>query len=261
MDSSFFYECVDLQDLVRRYYYSASASIAHLAPADVARELGLAVNALRRAVPAPHSESVFFGSAEHAQSYMQDALLVGVLAYLRAYGPPVSWEAVLASLHFPTTDWNFRSWSVSFHETRHSVQTPVARRDGRSNVVRRSSPRSRSMAELLRGNDAHVELAFSESHTIRKPSKAGRATARVKGGQLSSQSRPEGTCDYGEVQQRCGSLCRRPEARRWQGTPEYPLSGLVLDASQHASPLVMVLRWRLHGYGIHGGDIHQVVAA
>jgi hypothetical protein len=243
-NSNFFYECVDLQDLLRRYYYSASAAVGHLPAPDVAREIGLAVNSLQRAIPAPHSESVFFGDSEHAQGYMQDAFLVGALAQLRAKGVPTSWDPLLAGLNFQKTDWNFRSWFVSFHGSHGTLSKQLSREVLAEAMSSGSLPDgARNMAELLRGNDAYVELAFSNLAPSGRPSKVGRTQTQVKGGQKLSESiAPRKHVRLASKASNVAAISGVDPKLVAGKELTYSLSGLTLDASRHANPLVMILR-------------------
>jgi hypothetical protein len=187
---------------------------------------------------------VYFGSSEYAQGYMQDAFLVGVMSHLRAHGSPSSWDSVLDSLHFPATDWNFRSWFVSFHGSHGTLSKALSREVFAQAMAEKKLPnQARNMAELLRGNDAYVELAFSELTPAGHASKKNRLTTTIKGGQKLSESiAPRRHVRLLSKASNVAAISAVDPKLVAGKEMEYSLKGLTLDPAAHAQPLVMVLR-------------------
>lgn len=105
------YDCKDLSATIATYYYSETASFGHLPPSDLACQVSMAFESLKRCVRAPHKSSVFFGDNKHCHKIMIDAFLVGALTYLRTLnGKPLEadWDQLLKTLNFHLTDWNFQ---------------------------------------------------------------------------------------------------------------------------------------------------------
>jgi hypothetical protein len=108
----FKYECKDIKSLISKYYYRSSGASSKLSPSSLAEQIGLAHSALQKVVRS-QDKSVFFGKPDYSQKVIQDAFLVGVMAYLLSHGVPEDWEDVLDDLNFKDTNWNFSSWVVS----------------------------------------------------------------------------------------------------------------------------------------------------
>jgi DGQHR domain-containing protein len=255
---SFFYGCDELQDLVHRHYYSRSASSGHLDPEIVAQQLGFAVAALQKSVPAPQSESVFFGDGDFAERYMQSGLLVGVMSRLLEHGVPPDWSSLLTTLKFPTTDWNFRSWRVSFHggygTTSKKMALEVFHRVFRDGVLPAGA---RNLAEFLRGNEAWAKLVFSHLTPAGKASKKDQSEIVIKAGQtLSEDISPRRHVRLLSKSENVGAV--KFVADKLIKGKEYPYpigTGMILDPKVDAQPLNVVVHMTHYG----GNESHSQV--
>lgn len=187
--STFAYGCKELKELLRRHYFAESTN--PLDPEQLADTLGDALRALRSVVPAPHDQSVFFGTPDHAQLAMQDAYIIGVLAYVQANGVPESWEAVLKQLQFHKTDWKFRAWVTTLGGKAGSDSRSVAQRvfvaAFRDHQLPISDGDEQNLADYLRGNRAQARLHFSRMSSEGRPLAAGRETVTLRRGEDGSR--------------------------------------------------------------------------
>ncbi len=109
------YDCKDISTLISRFYYEEVSNFPHLDPQNLANQISMAFEVLKRNVPQPQDKSVFFGKQKHCHKIMCDAYLVGVLAFLRkkmANPTENDWESLLGILRFKGTDWNFHQFVV-----------------------------------------------------------------------------------------------------------------------------------------------------
>lgn len=249
-DPAFFYNCVELQDLIRRHYFSRAANAGHLRPEEVAKQLGLAIAALRSSIPAPHSDSVFFGDPDHEQGYMQDGFIAGVLTFLLEHGAPTDWAAELDNLEFPRTDWNFRSWVTTLHGGTATTSKKMAINVMSSVFRARSLPSgSRNLAEFLRGNDATVTVQFSEVTARGRASRVGRREVHLKSGaRLTELITPRRHIKLAKITENIGSV-RVLDQTPVRGEPvEYPVRrGMVLDSGTTPNPLNLVVTMLHYG--------------
>ena len=104
------YRCDDLSKIIADAYYRQPTALGHLPPEDLAMQIDCAYDELLSQVPAPHDKSVFFAKNEFCHKIMIDAFTVGALTYLlKQNNKPTAkdWHALLNTLAFPQTDWNF----------------------------------------------------------------------------------------------------------------------------------------------------------
>lgn len=185
---AFIYGCRQLKEILRKHYYSKSAS--PLPPDELAAQLGLASRALKSVVKGPQEESVFFGAPEYAQLPIQDAFVIGVLMALQAQSPVPDWELFLKQLNFHQTDWRFKSWvkttggkaGTDSRKVSERVFTRVFREgklpDGVSNL-----------ADYLRGNRAEVTVDLSRTNELGRPLAPGRKSLQLlRGDDLSVEA-------------------------------------------------------------------------
>ncbi|GLS89937.1 hypothetical protein GCM10007916_10040 [Psychromonas marina] len=107
------YDCKYLSKLISDNYYSESILTNELKPAELANQISMAFDELKKCVKLPQEKSVFFGTGDYCHKIMCDAFIVGVLSYLanRNSAPDSDeWEDLLLSLNFNTTDWNFSQY-------------------------------------------------------------------------------------------------------------------------------------------------------
>ena len=112
----FEFEAGEFQDFVRGSYYGhRSIPAGPLPPADVAREIGLAYDALVQCTPtAQRASSVLLSSAGGVgHRPLQEGFIHGVLRYLAAHGVPSDWYAELKARAFDTTDWESSTWATA----------------------------------------------------------------------------------------------------------------------------------------------------
>lgn len=185
----FRYTCIELKELFFKHYYDAAASRGHLSPDDLCCEFIKAFNALTAEVSAPQQNTVFFGSATgHEQKIMQDAFICGVLAALLQHGPGIDWRALLTTLQFALTNWDFKPWVVSLNGTKQTMSRKLAI-DVFTQAFRdmRLPTSPGNLADYLQGNNARVTFAFSNVTTAGRPARSGRSHLDVSGGQTLSQ--------------------------------------------------------------------------
>ena len=246
------YSCIELQDIVFRYYYGAPSVQPQLDPGDLAKEMCFARIALAAAVKTPMATSVFFGKDSHHQKIMEDAFWSGVLSYLGAHGTPPSWTNVLRMLRFESTNWDF-SWKVSLHGRDQSTSKKLAIKVMKDIFTMRKLPNgSNSIADLLMGNGATFHLEAFHLTSARRRSKREREVLKVRRGD--SISFPIG--------QRAGIRLRNPNLNiqevvvtDMQAAPgtlvEYKDvlkgRGLILDKSKHNNPLQLLFKLKHYG--------------
>jgi DGQHR domain-containing protein len=187
--ATFAYGCRDLKELVRKHYFADTEG--PLEPEDLADCLGSAVRALRTVVQAPQERSVFFGRPEYAQVAMQDAFLIGVLAFVKESGVPADWEAVLKGLQFHTTDWKFHAWVSTLGGKAGTDSRIVAQRvlvtAFKENRLPTTEGDDQNLADYLRGNRAQVRLHMSRTNAEGRPLPAGRQSITLLRGEDASR--------------------------------------------------------------------------
>jgi hypothetical protein len=188
LQGGFDYSCIELKEIIRRYYYSCSAKgEPHLPPSAVAEQMGLAYVALTTVVTAPHEKTVFFGDAEHSQKIMQDAFLIGVLSYLLEHGSPTSWTDVLEMLKFKTTVWDFRTWVRTLSGGANAISKDLAIRVFKKMFQEKKlPPDAGNTADYLRGNNAAVSIMFSYTTSSGRRSQKDSIVLDVSGGAVRS---------------------------------------------------------------------------
>jgi DGQHR domain-containing protein len=110
----FEFDASEFQDLIRTSYYAhKSLPAGVLSPEIVARELGLAYDALVDCHgSAERSSSVLLNSGGgQGHRPLQEGFIHGVLRFLAAHGVPKDWGSELRSRAFDTSDWDAATWS------------------------------------------------------------------------------------------------------------------------------------------------------
>ena len=252
----FAYNCIELKDLVSKYYYGAAAPISFYLPSqDLAQQIGLAYLALTQVVQAPQNQSVFFGSSgpnQSGQRIMQDAYLVGVFSYLLHKGVPSSWENILRTLSFHTTNWNFQSWVRSLNGSHQTISKKLAfsvfAKVFRENHLPTAAG---NLADYLRGNEATVVFEFSHLTPAGKPAKLGREPFTVTRGAILSQIiYPRKHIKKSSSSENIGNLVisdMKSPPGRVVFYPEIIRSGMKLDSDKHSNPLSLLITMEHYG--------------
>ena len=177
----FAYDCVDMQKLLYRGYFSASplSGVAKLSPDQVARQLGFAYIALKSNVKAPQNTTVFFGDKDHTERIMQDAFIIGVCTRLLQFALPIDWSGLLIALKFSTASWNFVPWIRSVSGAAQRTSKIIAEKVFRSAFSEGQLTGQADLVDILRGDGAtfdvkiepikasgRVEASGTESRTL-----------------------------------------------------------------------------------------------
>jgi hypothetical protein len=170
----FAYDCIDMQKLLNRAYFSASPvfGVSKLSPEDVARQMGFAYLALQNNVRAPHSNTVFFGDKDSTQRIMQDAFFVGVLTRLLQRSLPIDWMALLQALKFNSTNWNFKPWVRSVSGTEQTISKKIAERVMRRAFTDGYLQGQPDLVDILRGHDATFTVQIEALRVSGRPDNA-----------------------------------------------------------------------------------------
>lgn len=253
----FSYTCIELKEIIRRYYYSSSSSLTHLSPTDLAVQIGLAHHALTTVVPGPQASTVFFGTGNFEQKIIQNAFLIGVLSLLLTRGIPSSWQGVLQTLQFPTTNWTF-SWVRTLNGSAGSISKNLAF-NVFSNAFKALTLPNGNLADALRGNNAYIDMRFQNlSPQSGRPVVAGKTEVHLSAGNRTSQSiSPRTFVKVVSQSDNVGSIQIMDRASPLGRTIYYPASGFKLD-STFTNPLLLSIR--LHHYGGNEADIELDVA-
>ncbi len=109
LDGVFALPAQDFAKVVYEHYFKKPPANA-LSPREVAAQIGLAYEALRRVIPQPQKDAAFFKAGN---LYIQEAFLIGVLTFLRIRAKPASWKDVLLRLAFDKGSWEFRGRQIN----------------------------------------------------------------------------------------------------------------------------------------------------
>lgn len=99
-----------LKDLLKDKFFKIQGGAHHLSEDELAKEISLAVVALKQMVTKDVQKSAFFGEGASEQKYFRDGYLAGVCAYLLSHGAPRDWVEVLKKLNFHKTEWEVGNW-------------------------------------------------------------------------------------------------------------------------------------------------------
>lgn len=254
------YSCIELKEIMRRFYYSAQKSRQELKPDDLAKEMCLARIALASVIKTPADRSVFFGDEAYHQKIMEDAFWSGVLRYLAAHGAPPSWRDVLRTLRFDSTDWDF-SWKVSLHGRHQSTSKKLAINVMEDIFSNRKLPDgSNNIADLLRGNGAQFELEAFRLTSVGRRSAFQPAVLEVRRGD--TRSFPIGECAGIRLRNRTLNI-QEVVVTDKQAPPgtlvEYRKvlrgGGMILDKSSHKNPLELLFTLKHYGGETSTADV------
>jgi hypothetical protein len=249
LPGGFRYNCKDLKELVSKYYYLCSAGYGqHLSPVDLADQMALAFEALTMNVVHPHSETVFFGIGSFEQRIMQDAFWVGVFAAILKGGPKPDWNPLLQSLAFPTASWKF-DWTVSLNGTAGTISKKLAIDVFSTAFEQGALPTtSGNLVDYLKGNNAAVELQFSNLSSNARPTRSGRSQLRVVAGNTLSQT--ISPAKHFKISKKSGNIGKL-EIINNQSPPGSPVlykeKGEILSVTAHNNPLRLSLK--MYHYG------------
>lgn len=246
----FSYDCIELKKLLFKHYYDAASLARRLPPADLAVQIGLAHDALRKVVQ-NHNTSVFFGDSQSGsgQKIMQDAYLVGVMSYLLNTGMPTGgWYDVLRSLAFDRTNWNF-NWVKSLSGPAQTISRNIAL-DVFAMIFRDSQLPSGidNVADYLRGDGAHVSFAFSNLTSNNSPSRKDRVHFELPmGSKKSTTITPRTHLKVSSSTPNIGKVEVTDYHRPLVAYKSIGSKGLYLDATEYTNPLVLTVA--MHHYG------------
>jgi len=157
----FTYTCQEMTLLFRNYYFGQPVSgTPRLSSDRFTEQFLLAHEALVNEVPAPHSDSVFFGGAFHGQKIMWDAFIAGIASHLLRHGVPASWKSILQALNFQHTNWNFSTWVVSLSAAKQTGSRKVAAKvfqDAFRDIA--LPPGTLNLGDYLQGDRALIQLS------------------------------------------------------------------------------------------------------
>ena len=249
----FSYTCIELKELIYRYYYNSAATSAHLAPDDLANELCKSHLALSGLVTAPQDKTAFFGTNEFGQKIMQDAFFAGIMSHLLRYGRPANWTSVLRGLAFDKTDWNFKSWVVSLSGPAQSISKSIAMDVFVSAFRNNALPQNTTnLADYLKGDSAAVKFEACDLTPTGRVSKTGRSIFEVMvGARRSWDVTPKIHVKISEKSQNIGKLeitdKQSPPGRTVPYTKDLTGSGLRFEDKNHNNPIQLLIM--MHHYG------------
>lgn len=182
----FRYNCIELKELISRYYYNAPSPFGpHLSPVLLGDEIATAYAALFNSVRAPHDDSVFFGDSKHEQRIMQDSFLAAVMTAVRQRGPGQNWLLLLSALAFPTTDWNFHNWVNTLNGQAGTLSKKLATKVFCDAFVSQQLPTANgNLADYLKGNDASIAIVTRQLNPNGRPTRRGEAVHSIRGGNV-----------------------------------------------------------------------------
>lgn len=175
------YDCKDLSEIVSTHYYGESSKFGHMNSSDLACQISMAFEVLKRNVRAPQDKSVFFGDSKHCHKIMCDAFLVGLFSLLREHnGNPSEgdWDTVLKALNFDKTDWNFQKHVVS--TTRWVDKSKILAFDVFASIFAKGSLPSgvTDIWDFLSGDQLFLEMEFKHLNVKGNAIKKGISTAK-----------------------------------------------------------------------------------
>lgn len=253
----FDYTCVELAELIYKYYYSCAAPIgSHLPPRNIAEQIVLAHKSLIAKTPQPHSQSVFFSdNARFGQRIMQDAFLVGVMSYLLSYNTPTSWDAILTTLKFDTTNWNFSTWidSLSGRENTRSKKLAIKIFQKMFSDQVPPTPSISDLSNYLQGDSASVSIILSHLSNAGRPRTSGRqVTSLPASGTRSHQSPGQTHIKLVSESDNISEMTVHDNTFHQGAARNYAAElkrGLILDDTRMSKP------WTIHVTSHHYGGI------
>ncbi len=245
--------CVEFKELLREHYYAQhSPAGAHLSPVAIGDELVKSHHALVAAVN-NHSSSVFFGGTPKGHRIMQDAFIAGICASLLTNGiPPAGWQAELNQLKFPSTSWDFQSWTRSLNGEDARISKKLAVAVMREAFKTRRVPLAGStIADALRGNNSEFTLDFSRLNAAGRVLPSGRqSTKYVSGNTTTASIPPRSHIKVSHTSVNIGALTitdKQSAPGRLTRYDEMLGRGLKLDSTIHNNPLQLLFEMKHYG--------------
>jgi hypothetical protein len=99
-----------LKDLLKEKYFKNQGGQHSLNEEEVAKQVSLAVVALKGVVRKEVERSAFFGEGRFEQKYFRDGYISGACSYLLENGSPRDWVEILNKLNFQNTNWDVSGW-------------------------------------------------------------------------------------------------------------------------------------------------------
>jgi hypothetical protein len=249
LPGGFNYNCIELKNLIVKEYYSCVATIGHLSTTELAAQIALAFIALTTKVTNPR-ETVFFGTTKYEQRIMQDAFLAGVMSYLLAKGPCADWAALLDTLQFPVTDWNFSLWTVTLNGIAGSNSRKLAIqvfKSAFSNGRLPSTVTGGNIADYLQGNEAEIELTCYPLTPKGKRTKKGAVAIILRAG--NTLSRSISPAKIFAITKKSLNIAKLEiiDKQHPPGKPVWYKEKGELLSTKHSNPLQLIFRF--HHYG------------
>jgi hypothetical protein len=241
---NFSYTCIELTDLIENYYFRKGRAVGvhELTPQNIAREISAAVNSLISIVPQPHVDTVFFGAHNKKQSIVQDAFIIGILAYLRGNVLPSggnNWLNILKNLNFDVSNWDFSTWVTNIKNNLETSKKLV-RKAFEEIFYDNSFPMAlaTNWDGLLRGNNANVELTYSLVSAAGRVLPGNRQSVTYMAGNNLSQ--PISPRSHVKVTKQSLNVAKVEivDQQSPSHTPtRYSINGFFLQHPQHRKPL------------------------
>lgn len=206
----FAFSAPELQELLKSKYFShQGGKHASLSEIEVAEQIALAMDALKRIVTGDKSESAFFGEASHEQKYFRDGFLAGVCAQLWANGKPRDWTKLLKALNFGETDWDVTSWVTRTGGRAGTVSKGIAfasfMRVFKDGKLPDGVP---TMCDYLQGQASFLEVEYQEVTDQEKLVKGAKTIQRIElvGGVDRPQIRIPADCRSIKISSNCPNV-------------------------------------------------------
>lgn len=244
----FSFKCNVLADILAKHYYALPSQQRQLEANRLAEEISRAYIALHTTITA-HDSSVFFGVTQKAQTIMQEAFLIGILARISVHGPTSDYASVLQNLNFQNTNWDF-SWVRSLSGPANTASKKIARAIFEEVMPSGKLPaNSTNLADYFKGNGASVQLVCSKLTPAGRPAQKNRLIYTALRGSTGSQptaTHPhvkigDKTNNVGEAQVLQAHAVGKPKRYK-----EIEKSGLVLQ-EPYPKPLDLVIDMQHYG--------------
>lgn len=181
------YHCNDIARIISKHYYDETPSTGTpLSPHELADQISLSFEVLKKNVSAPQDKTVFFGKGNINHKIICDAFLIGVLTYLlkqKRNPTEADWDSLLKLLAFPITDWNFyqhvnhtQKWVPKSQKLAFSVFKEIF---GNASLPSGVS----NIWDYLSGDQLEISLVYKHLNTSNNPIKKNSLLATYGRGQ------------------------------------------------------------------------------
>lgn len=251
---NFSYNCIELTDLIENFYFRKGRAVGvhELSPSDIAREISAAVNALISIIPQPHSSTVFFGTHNKKQTIVQDAFIIGILAYLRGNSLPVggnNWVNILQGLNLATSNWDFSTWVTNIKNSL-EISKRLVRKMFEEIFFNNIFPiaLATNWDGLLRGNNANVELTYSiVSATGRVLPSNRQSRTYMAGNNLAEPIAPRSHIKVTKQSLNVAKVDIVDQQSPSHTPTRYSINGFTLQQPQHSQPLKIWVNLTFYG--------------